>query len=128
MTITQVKSKRKPTGGQYKKLRKKRKKDFGNDFIAIRVGEERKKTVRGLGNSRKQRLMEVEKANVFDGSNKPKLVKILHVEENAANPNFVRMSIVSKGAVIKTEAGLAKVVSRPGQHGIVNAVLIKEEK
>ena len=128
MTITQVKSKRKPTGGQYKKLRKKRKKDFGNDFIAIRVGEERKKTVRGLGNSRKQRLMEVEKANVFDGSNKPKLVKILHVEENAANPNFVRMSIVSKGAVIKTEAGLAKVVSRPGQHGVVNAVLIKEEK
>ena len=128
MTITQVKSKRKPTGGQYKKLRKKRKKDFGNDFIAIRVGEERKKTVRGLGNSRKQRLMEVEKANVFDGSNKPKLVKILHVEENAANPNFVRMSIVTKGALIKTEAGLAKVVSRPGQHGVVNAVLIKEEK
>jgi len=128
MALTQLKSKKKSTGGQYKKSRKKKKRDFGKDFIAVKIGKQRKKIVRGLGSSKKQRLLEVEKANVFDGSEKPKVVKILHVEENPANPHFERMGIVTKGAIVKTEIGMAKVVSRPGQHGIVNAVLIKEEK
>jgi len=30
--------------------------------------------------------------------------------------------------VIETEIGMAKVVSRPGQDGVVNAILIEEEK
>jgi small subunit ribosomal protein S8e len=38
------------------------------------------------------------------------------------------MGIVNKGAVIKTELGLARVVSRPSQDGIVNAVKIEEKK
>ena len=128
MALTQVRSKRKLTGGQYKKSRKKKKRDFGKDFIPVRIGKQRKKTVRGLSNNMKQRLLEVEKANVFEGSEKPKVVEIQSVEQNPANPHFVRMGIVTKGAIIKTELGLAKVTSRPGQNGIVNAVLLKEKK
>ena len=128
MAITQVKSKRKPTGGQYKKLRKKKKRDFGSDFHAVKIGEQRKKQVRGFSKNMKQRLLEVGKVNVFDGSSKPKVVEIQSVEQNPANPHFVRMRIITKGAVVKTELGLAKVTSRPGQHGIVNAVLLKEKK
>jgi small subunit ribosomal protein S8e len=128
MALTQRKSKRKSTGGQYKKLRKKKKRDFGKDFIPVKIGDKRKKSVRGLARNDKQRLLQVDKANVFDHSGKSKVVEIVSVEQNPANPHFVRMGIVTKGAVIKTEMGLAKVVSRPGQHGVINAVLVKEKK
>ncbi|MFH0929293.1 MAG: 30S ribosomal protein S8e [Candidatus Aenigmatarchaeota archaeon] len=128
MSITRLKSKRKLTGGLYKKQRKKRKSDFGKDFFPPKIGKERRKTIDGLARNKKERLFEVEKANVSDGSGKAKVVKILHVEKNPANPHFVRMSIVTKGAIIKTELGMAKVVSRPGQHGVVNAVLVKEKE
>jgi small subunit ribosomal protein S8e len=37
------------------------------------------------------------------------------------------MGIITKGAIIETELGLAKVVSRPGQHGVVNAVKIEKK-
>jgi len=128
MAITQRKSKRKLTGGLYKKFRKKKKRDFGSDFIPIKIGDHRKKIIEGLGNIKKQRIFQTDKANVFDSSGKAKVTKILDVKQNPANPHFVRMGVITKGAVIKTELGLAKVVSRPGQHGIVNAVLIEEKK
>ena len=48
----------------------------------------------------------------------------MEVIENTANPNYVRQNIITKGSVIETEKGKAKVTSRPGQHGVVNAVLL----
>jgi len=127
MSIIQFKSKKKPTGGLYKKIRKKRKRDFGSDFIPVKIGEKRKKVVQGLASSKKQRLLQINKANIFDPSTgKAQSTKILEVVENKANPHFVRMAVVTKGAIIKTELGLAKVISRPGQNGVVNAILIKK--
>jgi len=127
MVITQHKSKRKPTSGLRKKQRKKKKRDFGSDFVPIKIGDQRKKIIEGLANFKKQRLLQTDKANVFDKSTgKSQLTKILDVKENIANPHFVRMGIITKGAVIETELGLAKVISRPGQHGVVNAILLKK--
>jgi len=129
MTISTYKSRRKPTGGLRKKQRKKKKRDFGSDFFPIKIGERRKKVVRGLSKFNKQRLLQIDKANVFDSSTgKAQVTKILHVKENPANPHFVRMGVVTKGAIIETEIGLAKVVSRPGQHGVVNAIKIEDKK
>jgi len=128
MAISKIQGKRKLTGGLRKENRKKIKRDFGNDFLPVRIGEDRKKTVEGLSNFRKQRLLQTNKANVFDQSTgKAQLVKILDVKENTANPHFVRMRIVTKGAIIETDIGLAKVVSRPGQDGVVNAVKIEKK-
>ncbi len=128
MTITQYKSKRKPTGGLRKKQRKKKKRDFGRDFIPVKIGKQKKKIIEGLANIKKQRLLQVDKANVFDKSTgKTQLAKILDVKENSANPHFVRMGIITKGAIIETEIGLAKVVSRPGQDGVVNAIKIEKK-
>ena len=45
--------------------------------------------------------------------------------ENPSNVNYVRRNIVTKGAVIETSEGRARVTSRPGQTGQVNAVLIE---
>jgi small subunit ribosomal protein S8e len=128
MAISKYMGKRKPTGGLRKRQRKKKKRDFGSDFFPIKIGEQRKKLVEGLSNNNKQRLLQTNKANVFDSSGKAQVTKILHVKENPANLHFVRMGIITKGAIIETELGLAKVVSRPGQHGVVNAVKIEEKK
>lgn len=128
MAIIQRKSKRKPTGGLRKKQRKKKKRDFGSDFIPVKIGEKRKKVVEGLASSKKQRLLQIDKVNVFDPSTgKAQSTKILEVVENKANPHFVRMGVVTKGAIIKTELGLAKVISRPGQDGVVNAIKIEKK-
>jgi small subunit ribosomal protein S8e len=54
-----------------------------------------------------------------------KKVKIQTVEKNTANPNFVRRNLLTKGAVIKTEIGHARIMSRPGQDGVINAVLLE---
>lgn len=129
MAITQFRSKRKPTSGLYKKIRKKKKRDFGSDFFSIKIGKGRKKVVKGLSKMKKQRILQTDKANVTDPSTgKTQVTKILSVKESSANPHFVRMGIITKGAIIETELGLAKVVSRPGQHGVVNALKITEEK
>jgi small subunit ribosomal protein S8e len=127
MALSQFRGRRKSTGGLYKKIRKKKKRDFGSDFIPIKIGEKSKKVIRCLGGIKKHRLLQVNKANVFDSSGKTQVTKILSVKENSANPHFVRMGIVTKGAIIETEIGLAKVVSRPGQDGVVNAVKIEKK-
>ncbi|MBN2067895.1 MAG: hypothetical protein JW744_05495, partial [Candidatus Diapherotrites archaeon] len=53
--------------------------------------------------------------------------EIVSVTENKANRLFLRRNIVTKGCTIKVKMQgkeqLAKVTSRPGQDGIVQAVL-----
>ena len=49
---------------------------------------------------------------------------ILDVVENKANPNFVRRNIITKGAIVETSKGNAKVTSRPGQSGVISGVLL----
>lgn len=51
--------------------------------------------------------------------------KILTVVENLADPHFVRRNVLTKGAIIETELGRARVTSRPGQSGTVDAVLLE---
>ncbi len=129
MVMWHLRSKRKPTSGRLRRLRKKRKMDRGSEFLEIRIGKVKKKQDRALGGARKTRLMSTEKANVANSkTGKIQVSKILSVEENPANPHYVRRNVITKGAVIKTELGLARVMSRPGQSGTVNAVLIEEKK
>jgi small subunit ribosomal protein S8e len=125
MTITFKRSNRKFTGGLLKSQRKKKKRDFGSDFIPVRIGDERKKTIEGLANLKKQRLLQANFINVTDPkTGKTQRTKILGVLEHMDNINYTRMNIVTKGCVVKTETGKAKVTSKPGQHGVVNGILI----
>ena len=48
-------------------------------------------------------------------------------KENKANQHYVRRSILTKGAVIKTEIGDARITNRPGQDGVINARLLPAE-
>ena len=55
----------------------------------------------------------------------PKRSKVISVVENISDPNFVRRNIITKGAIVETDAGYARITSRPGQVGILNAVLVE---
>jgi small subunit ribosomal protein S8e len=50
--------------------------------------------------------------------------EILSVIDNAANINYIRRNIINKGAIIDTKMGKARITSRPGQSGTINAVLL----
>ncbi len=116
---------RKPTGGRYKPHRKKKKYERGSDYVPVKIGETKRKVVRARGGNLKVKLLQANECVLYPGGEK---VKILGVKENPANPHFVRMNIITKGAIIETEKGTAKVISRPGQDGVVNALLIEQEK
>ncbi|MEM3126520.1 MAG: 30S ribosomal protein S8e [Candidatus Woesearchaeota archaeon] len=127
--ISQKRSKRKPSGGRYKVVkttRLKKKCNMGRLPTHTKVGEERKKIERVRGSNLKFRLFETQKANLFDPKSKSySQVKISSVADNPASRHFTRRNIITKGAIIVTEKGKAKVTSRPGQHGTVNAILIE---
>jgi len=117
---------KKPTGGVVKQHRKKKKYMIGSEPLLVKVGEEKRKVVRTKGGNVKVKAVSVEYANVLNPkTKKSKKVKILSVVENPANPHFVRRGIVTKGCIINTELGKARVTSRPAQDGVVNAVLLE---
>lgn len=127
MAIWQGKSKRKPSGGILKRSRKKRKFEIGRERIEATVGKEVRKRVRLRGGNQKMRILLADQVNVLDRkTNKITRTKINTVVENRANPHYVRRNILTKGAVVQTEIGRAKITSRPGQHGVLNAILVEE--
>jgi len=124
MTQWIMKSKRKPTGGLVVKRGKKKKHQRGRDFLPAHIGARKARAVRTKGGNEKRIALNAEVANVST-KGKTSKAKILSIVENPADSQFTRRSIITKGAVIETEIGLARVTSRPGQHGFVNAVLLE---
>jgi len=126
MALWQGRSRRKPTGGRYRPFRKKRKHEIGREQQYAFVGPQRLKVYRTKGANQKVRILKAEFANVLDPrTSTTKRVKIVTVKESPSNPHFVTRNIITRGATIQTEAGLAKVTSSPGQDGVVNAVLLE---
>lgn len=126
MALWQGRSKRKSTGGRYRPIRKKRKREIGREQQYAFIGSQRLKLYRTRGANRKVRVLSAEYANVLDRRiAATKKVKIITVKANPSNPNFVTRNIITRGATIQTEIGMARVTSRPGQDGVINAVLIE---
>jgi small subunit ribosomal protein S8e len=125
MALWQGRSKRKPSGGMYRPLRKKRKHEIGREVQLAMVGKTKTKKVRVRAAAVKIRLLAGEFVNLLNPkTGKVQKVKVASVIENPSNPHYVQRNIITKGAVLKTELGRARVTSRPGQHGILNAVLM----
>ncbi|MCJ7732701.1 30S ribosomal protein S8e, partial [Candidatus Bathyarchaeota archaeon] len=53
-------------------------------------------------------------------------LEILDVVRNPANADYNRRGVITKGTIVRTEKGLAKIVSRPGQDGSLSAVVYQE--
>jgi len=127
MARSQERSKRKYTGKKYKYFHKKRKRELNRPSIETQIGLEKKKKQRTLGGNSKLKLFSSTFINVTDlTTNKTSKVKILRFESNAASKDYNRRHILTKGAIVETELGKARISSRPGQHGILNGILISE--
>jgi len=125
MALSQARPRRKQTGARYKDYRKKRQDELGREPSFTKLGNKRVQIIRTRGSNRKLRMLGADTANLFDPKSKSfKQVKIKTITDNPANRHFVRRNIMTKGSVIDTEIGKAKITSRPGQDGVVNAVLI----
>jgi len=121
----QGKPRRKYTGGRIISARGKRRFELGGDEANTLLGETIRKTVKTLGGKEKSRLLRTDTALVTDPKTKTaKKVKIVTVSGNPANIHYVRRNILTKGAIIKTEIGSARITNRPGQEGSVSAVLL----
>jgi small subunit ribosomal protein S8e len=122
----QAESVRKVTGGRRRPAAMKRRADIGGAPAETHIGEARTRIVRTFGGNYSIMALRANYANVTNPKNgETKKVKIETVEKNTANPNYVRRNLLTKGAVIKTEIGSARITSRPGQDGIINALLLE---
>jgi small subunit ribosomal protein S8e len=121
--------KTKPSGGVKRAYRKKRKFEQGSFPVETILGETKPKVSRGRGHNLKRKLLVCKFACITDPkSGKTEKVEITRVAKNQANIDYNRRGVITKGAIIETSLGLARVTSRPGQHGVLNAVLVGEEK
>ncbi len=113
------------TGGRRHPLRIRRKYEidrFPNEPIN---GVQITVTRNVRGKNTKTALKSIDFVNLATKDAKVKKAKILKVLENATNNDYKRRGIITKGAILETQEGKCRVVSRPGQSGTVNAVLIK---
>jgi len=123
--LTQSKSKRTETGARYHASEGKRKYSLARKSTLTKLAKTTKKKLRGKSGHMKVKLLTADIANVFDPKEKKYIkAKIITIKESASNRHYVRRNIMTRGAIIETDKGLAKITSRPGQEGTVNAVLI----
>jgi len=113
------------TGGRRHPLRIRRKYEmdrYPNEAL-IEAQETVTRKVRGKNN--KTALKTIDFVNLAIPGSKVKKTKILKVLENPTNNDYQRRGVISKGAILETQEGKCRIVSRPGQSGVVNAIIIK---
>jgi small subunit ribosomal protein S8e len=121
--------KRKLTGGKKRAFRVKKKFEHGGFPAETILGEPKRKFTRGFGGIIRVKVLTEKFASVTDPkSGKTEKANIVRVVKNQANVDYNRRGVITKGAEIETSLGLAKVTSRPGNDGVINAVLVSKEK
>lgn len=126
MPLWQGDSARKATGGRKIRAQGKRRSEISREHVDTHIGEDAQKLMRTKGANQKIKLMRTDKINVTDAkTGKTTVAELTNVTENPANVHYVRRNIITKGAVVDTSAGKAKVTSRPGQSGALNGVLVE---
>lgn len=125
MALSQARPKRKITGSRYKDFRKKKQFELGSTPSFTKLGAKRVVVKRIMGGHYKISSLSADTANVYDPKTKKySQMKIKTISDSPANRHFIRRNIITRGCIIETELGKARVTSRPGQYGIVNAVLV----
>ena len=126
MATSSRRANRKLSGGRYTTSdRSKRKKELNRYPANTKISEAIKsKTIRACGGNVKRKLLSGNSVNVVDKKGKASKTTLTNVIENAANPHLVRRNILTKGAIIETKLGKARISNRPGQEGCINAVLV----
>jgi small subunit ribosomal protein S8e len=117
---------RTPSGGRHTSHRGKRRFEIGSHPTATHIAPATKVVVADTKfGGIKSRALTADRVNLFDPKTKKfSQAKVKSVVECAANRHYVRRNVMVRGAIVETEKGRARVTSRPGQNGTVNAVLI----
>ena len=113
------------TGGRRHPLKNRQKFQTDRYPNEALIGDQETSTRKTRGNNRKTGLKTVSHVNLVLSDAKIKRSKIVKVLENKTNNDYQRRGIITKGAILETEDGKCRVISRPGQCGIINAVLVK---
>lgn len=116
---------RKISGGKYKKARKKKKHSLAGQKRVIKLGEEKKKNKRVRGGNKKTVLLKGKIINIKLKDKKMKKVEIKNVLETPSNRFLARQNILTKGTIVETEIGKAKITNRPTQEGMINGILLE---
>jgi small subunit ribosomal protein S8e len=126
MAIWMGRSLRKSSGGKVSRSSGKKRREISREKIPVTIGENKAKRIRVTGGNDKVIIFKANTINVSDPkTGKTVVTKIKTVTENAANPNYVRRNIMTKGAVVQTEMGKVRLTSRPRQDGTLNGVLVE---
>jgi len=113
------------TGGRRYPNRTRRKYEIDRYPVETLSGEQVTVTRKVRGNNVKFALKTTDFVNLTIPGSKVKRTKILKVLKNQSNNDYERRGVISKGAILETQEGQCRVISRPGQDGAVNAILIK---
>ncbi|MHA1650520.1 MAG: 30S ribosomal protein S8e [Candidatus Helarchaeota archaeon] len=123
----QGRSKRLATGARVRFARKKRLYEMGRPPAETVIGPRKIKIERVRGGNKKVKAYIADTVNVSNPSTgKTEKVKIEEVISNPASVEYTRRKIITKGAILSTKLGKVKVTSRPGQHGVINGILIQD--
>lgn len=115
----------KSTGGKYRQYRAKRRTEIGREPTFTRVNPVQRKVMRITGGNVKTVLLNGNEANVYSPKNKKTQKTLIKtVKSNPSNPHYVQRNLMNKGTIIVTDLGEARITSRPGQDGVINAVLL----
>ena len=113
---------RKISGGKYKKRRKKKSYERIGQKRILKIGDEKKKSQRVKGGSKKTFLLKAKFVNIKNNG-KTQRIEIKNVLETPSNRFLARQNILTKGTIVDTEFGKVKITNRPSQEGLVNGVL-----
>jgi len=120
-------TKRKKTGGKKRAFRTHRVYEQGRQPVETLFGETQRKEVKGISRISKIKLVKADYVNVSNPeTGTTERLEILDVVSNPAKADYNRRGVITKGTIIRTEKGLAKIVSRPGQDGSLSAVVYEE--
>ncbi len=91
------------------------------------LGEMKTKIEKGRSGIVKVKQVSTNVVNISDPrTGLTERLQILDVVRNPANVDYNRRGVITKGTIIRTEKGLARIVSRPGQNEVLNAVTYEE--
>jgi len=115
---------RKITSGKYHARRKRRLHERQNQERIVVLGETKAKQMRTRGGNIKTVMLKSNVANITIDT-KSKRAEIKNVLETPQNKFLARQNRLTKGAIIETSLGKARITNRPKREGCINAVLLK---
>jgi len=116
---------KKISGGRYIQNRKKKSYERNGQRRIVKIGEEKRKIKRVRGGNKKIFLLKAKFVNIQLKGKNSKKVEIKNVLETPSNRFLARQNIMTKGTILETELGKAKITNRPTQEGLINGILIE---